>query len=180
MNRQEGFTLIEVMVAALVLVLGLGIVLSATKESLIRLADSNREIAATRLGEERIREIQADVPSDELLEVGTTEGHFEGEDEEFRWVLHVESYSIELAEQPDKSPEELEALRATSTIFALETPADPDALEPSIRRVTLHVLAEDEEEEDVLPFVIFLVEPPNPEALPESEGREEPEEEEAR
>lgn len=158
-TRHEGFTFLEVMVAVLVLMILMVPLIGAVQQNVARLAETRLELATLRLAEERLRQIADDARDGTLPETGRDEGTFEPPSDFYRWVLNVEPFTIEL-------PAEFEEAAGSSTLF-MRPDTDPEALQPSVLRVALQVLDEEQEEEDVDPLVIFVVEPADPEDLPE-------------
>jgi len=157
--RRAGFTLLEVMVAVFVFAIVMGPLITMVQQNLARLGRSRMQTEAARLAEERLRDLELEIEIDGLPELGTEEGTFDPPNDMLRWVLSVEPFAIEL-------PEEYREHANSSSVFANQE-LSSGASEPTLYRVIFRVFREDEETELIDPFVTLLVEPFDPNGLPE-------------
>ncbi len=105
-----GFTLLEVMIAVLVLGTVFGALLQLMNGHLARLADARQELAEAGLAEARLREIWTVAESGTLPKAGRSSGTFDPPYDYVQWELVVAEAQIPL-------PEELEADAAASSLF---------------------------------------------------------------
>lgn len=147
-----GFTLLEVLIATVVLALAMGGLITMVQRSLASLARVRVESDASRLAEAQLRRVLTDLEiAEEPLEMGHDEGRYEPPNDELLWELTIDSFGLVV-------PDELQEYADTSSIF--QSPeAGPRAPEPSLRRVTLRVRRDGDEQDLIDPFVVFLVEP---------------------
>jgi type II secretion system protein I len=152
-RRRAGFTLIEVLVAVFVFATVVGALVSLVATNLARLGDARRELHATLLAEERMRELEAGAADGTLPDLGTSEESFAEPDDELAWQLVVEPLSLPLPPERADQPVPSSVFAATDGRFAA-TPS-------SVRRVELRVFLAEEGPESVDPFVALLVAPPD-------------------
>ncbi len=90
-EHQAGFTLLEVLVAFVVLALVLGVILRIHSQGLERVGESDLQTRAVMLAESKLALLGADIP----LEEGETQGEAEGG---LAWTLRLSSYEPEQEE----------------------------------------------------------------------------------
>ncbi len=150
-DGRAGFTLLEVLLAIFVLATAMGGLITLVTQNVARLADAALQTRIERAAEARMRELLGG----DLLDLGTSDGAFEDDDSDLRWLLVVESYSVPLPPDYEHDPG-VPGPPGGSTIFAEQTPL-PDASQPSIQRLELFVHHELDEPENAEPFVVFRV-----------------------
>ena len=148
MRRRDGFTLIEVLLAFVVMSTMLMALVVMVNENVARLAIARERAMARDLAEERARELLTGV---ELPEIGVEEGVFEEPNEHLAWQLTVEPYTLPLPAGRDEQ-------RVLSSVFT-ESSTIPDAPQPSVLRAIVRVFAAEGEPAEAEPYVIFAVDP---------------------
>jgi len=102
----QGFTLLEVLVAAVVLAVGLVAILTAFSMATRATGASTNDTLVPMLAEQKLAEVRA-LPRDELLSE-TSEGDFGEEYPGYTWDLQV------------SPPDDLHVIRVALTIHAME------------------------------------------------------------
>jgi len=165
----EGFTLLEVLVAFAILAVVMGALSSVVGQSLNRLLTARLEQQASRLAEQKAREIVAAAESGELPDVGVDEGEFEdlGEgDTVFRYRVEIEPFVLP---RPDGIKPEL--LKG-SALYGLGQASGRGGSASAVRRVEVRVFPEAKQPEQSNPFVMFLTEPAEPPGAPNATDRD--------
>ncbi|MFQ5515640.1 MAG: prepilin-type N-terminal cleavage/methylation domain-containing protein [Myxococcota bacterium] len=157
-RRTQGCTLLEVLIAVVVFGTVMTALLVLATDSIRNLGRARLEAEAGRLAEAWLRERLADDESEELAELGRSEGEFDAHQDLFRWELSVEAWGIPLAP-------ELAEFAGLSRLFQDETTLDLS--EPSLRRITLRVLDAQSGEDVIDPFIVFTLAPLDDDALHE-------------
>jgi len=161
LRNDHAFTLIEVLIAVLIVSLVFGLLLESVTQNLKDLGRSRADSRAAQLGVDRMRELKLALEAGEKLEDGVQEGVFAEPDEDMKWQITVTPQTLPLpADYPGELP--------PSPLFAKanEPPAAPQAgLEPPLRLVQVRVWTGDEDPESVEPLVVLLAAPPDPTKL---------------
>lgn len=105
-SSSQGFTLIEVLIATLVLAMGLLAGLAAFSLATRATGASTNDTIVPMLAERKLAEVKL-IPRDEL-EAGTSRGDFGGEYPGYSWVLVI------------SPPDDLHVVRVELTIRAME------------------------------------------------------------
>ncbi len=158
-ERAEGFTLIEVLAALLIVSLVFGLLLESGPTNLANIGRARLEARSMELAEQRARELEIQIASGELIEDGETEGVYEEPDEDLRWHTSVSARTLD---QPADYPKE----EPPSPLFALAgSPPPPPAVpgEPPapLRLVEVRVYGIDADPDSVDPFVLLATAPPD-------------------
>jgi type II secretory pathway pseudopilin PulG len=148
MRRREGFTLIEVLLAFVVMSTMLTALVVMVSQNVARLARAQERAEARDLAEDRAREL---LGGEVLPEIGIEEGVFDPPDDHLAWQLIVEPYTLPL-------PPGHEEQRKLSSLFA-EPSTIPDAPQPSVMRAVVRVFPAEGDPAEAEPFVVFAVEP---------------------
>ncbi len=162
-RSRDGFTLIEVLAALLIVGLVFGLLLESVTANLDDLGRARLEARATQLAEERARQLASEISAGAAIEDGESEGGYETPDEDLRWHVNVSEQTLELpADYPAKvSPSPLFSVPGAS-----RPAASPDRI-PPLRLVEVRVFAADAEPESATPFVLLVTAPPDPARLEE-------------
>jgi prepilin-type N-terminal cleavage/methylation domain-containing protein len=152
-GNEAGFTLLEVMIAIVVLGLVMGTLIERVTQNLGRLAEARLELRALQLAEERMRELESDARSGSLPELGRSAGDFDAPDDDLAWELEVEGWNV---------PFPRSSTRPTSPggIFAGGPPRPPNQA-PTLVRALLWVHRTEEDPERVEPLIAILAAPPS-------------------
>ncbi|MBM4334945.1 MAG: type II secretion system protein [Deltaproteobacteria bacterium] len=162
-RSRDGFTLIEVLAALLIVGLVFGLLLESVTANLDDLGRARLEARATQLAEERARQLAGEISAGAEIEDGETEGEYEPPDADLRWHVNVSEQTLEL-------PEDYPAEVSPSPLFAVPGAARPAALPgrvPPLRLVEVRVFAVEDEPESATPFVLLVTAPPDPARLEE-------------
>jgi prepilin-type N-terminal cleavage/methylation domain-containing protein len=157
--RAEGFTLIEVLAALLIVSLVFGLLLESVTTNLANIGRARLEARSMELAEQRARELEIQIASGELIEDGETEGVYEEPDQDLRWHISVSARTLDLpADYPKEQP--------PSPLFALAgspppTPAVPGEPPAPLRLVEVRVYGIDADPDSVDPFVLLVTAPPD-------------------
>lgn len=158
---RDGFTLIEVLAALLIVGLVFGLLLESVTSNLDDLGRARFEARATQLAEERARQIAGEIGAGAAIEDGESEGEYEPPDDDLRWHVNVSEQTLDL---PEDYPSEV----SPSPLFAVPgapRPApSPDRI-PPLRLVEVRVFAADAKPESATPFVLLVTAPPDPARL---------------
>ena len=149
--RDQGFTLLEVLLAVFVVGIVLGALISYTGSNLAALGDARRELTAFRLGEQKLREIETSLVGASAIRDRVDRGGFEA-DPDWAWEARIETVALALPQGFDDDP--------PSDIFGAPNGTSP------VRRVTLRVYSQDTDPDEGEPLVVFLVEAPPQEEPP--------------
>ncbi len=147
-RAEDGFTLLEVLIAVFVLGTVLGSLVTLVVGNLARLSDAKSELLEMRLAEQRIRELEDEFQSGEEVTDGIDSGRFEEPNGDIEWQVLIEPYRLPL-------PSGYEDVAAASPLF--ET-SEPNA-EVVLRRVEVRVFPVEGSPEDAKPVVILIPEP---------------------
>lgn len=90
----KGFTLIEVLIAVLILSTGIILVLQAFDTSLIAVSAYRDTLRQTMLSREKIAEVGMSVLEQGGIEPGSSSGRFSGADHDFCWELEVRELPV--------------------------------------------------------------------------------------
>jgi prepilin-type N-terminal cleavage/methylation domain-containing protein len=160
-RSDQGFTLIEVLAAVLIVSLVFGLLLESVTRNLADLGRARAESRRALLAADRVRELKAELEAGEKLEDGVKDGVFDEPDSDMKWQLTVTPQTLALpADYPGELP--------PSPLFGKsnEPPrAGNPAEEPPLRLVQVRVFAPDEDPESAEPFVVLLAAPPDPAKL---------------
>jgi prepilin-type N-terminal cleavage/methylation domain-containing protein len=150
-TRQSGFTLIEVLVAVLLLGLVVGSLVVSVQQNLSALAGAREDLERLRLAEGRLRELQEDVAAGTPPETGHTEGTFPAPDDGYAWDLAIDPFLVPL-------PPGVDGDIQLSSVFP---PGETSGVtvQPSVFRVEYRVYPVDSKPEEAEPFVLLLVKP---------------------
>ena len=88
-HRANGFTLIEVLVAGIILALAIGVMGTALSRSYAALSDARDERRASTLLDELMTKVDLIGPA-RIATEGPHSGSFDGADERFSWSIDVE------------------------------------------------------------------------------------------
>jgi prepilin-type N-terminal cleavage/methylation domain-containing protein len=146
-----GFTLIEVLLAVLLLGLVVGSLVVSVQQNLAALVGARAELERVRLAEAGLRDLEEAVAAGTAPQPGQTQGTFEPPDEGYAWLLAVEPYAVPLPADAVKDP-------PLSSVFTAPTNPTP-GVEPSVMRVEYRVFPVDGTPDDGEPFVLLLVTP---------------------
>lgn len=148
------------MLAALLIVsLVFGLLLESVTTNLSNIGRARLEARSMQLAEERARALEAEIANGAPIEDGVTEGEYEEPDEDLRWQIAVSAQTLDLpADYPGEQP--------PSPLFALPgAPArapGPDDPPPPLRVVEVRVHGVDADPNQVEPFVLLVIAPPDP------------------
>ncbi|MCP4007369.1 MAG: type II secretion system protein [bacterium] len=156
-RHADGFTLLEVLMAVLVVGLVYGFLLRFVTQNLERVGDSRREIEVARLAEMKLRETQDRILSGEAVTPGVDAGFFEEPDEAYQYQVSIEPFSIPL-------PPSFKGEIAPSSVFTPTGQHDPARTPLFV--VQSRVFREDDEVEQAIPFTSILTPPPPLAATP--------------
>ncbi|MCP5068698.1 MAG: type II secretion system protein [bacterium] len=163
-GEKHGFTLIEVLMAVLVVALVYGFLLEFVTDNLAALHRARSETEIARLSEQKLREVEARVLSGEEL-AESEDGAFEEPFQDYLFRVDLTPYQIPL-------PASFTGQIAPSKLFVGTGPQDPSR--PALLRIEVRVYLEDEDPEGVIPFVTLapLPNPQPPQADPRAvQGR---------
>lgn len=157
-GEEAGFTLLEVMVAIVVLGLVMGTLIARVTENLDRLGEARRELRSLLLAEERMRDLESDARDGTLPELGRTSGSFNAPDDDLAWELDVEGWNVPF-------PRNTARPDSPGGIFAGGPPRPPNQA-PTVVRALLRVHAVEQDPEEVEPLIAILAAPPGPPGPP--------------
>src|SRR5689334_3095517 len=92
-HRRTGFTLIEVLVAGIILALAIGVMGTAVSRSYAALSDARDERRVSTLLDELMTKVDLIGPA-RISSEGPHSGNFDGADERFSWTIDVETRPI--------------------------------------------------------------------------------------
>ncbi len=158
---EAGFTLLEVLVAFAVLAVVMGALSSIVGRSAALLSNTRMDQEASRLAEQKVRELTERAESGELPQSGVDEGVFDESGQvgiPYAFRVEIEPYVLQV---PRGIPRE--SLQGSGLFAPPSARGGGGAANgPAIRRVEVRVYREDEEPEQANPFVVFLTEPAEP------------------
>lgn len=156
-SHGEGFTLIEVLIAVLIVSLVFGLLLESVTRNLADLSRARAGARASQLAADRLRDLKVTLEAGEELEDGTKEGVFEAPDDDLRWQISVTPQTLPL-------PPDYKGELPPSPLFAAanEPPRAPQPGEKApLRLVQVRVFADGDDPDSVDPFVVLLTAPPD-------------------
>jgi prepilin-type N-terminal cleavage/methylation domain-containing protein len=151
-RRREGFTLLEVVVAVFVFATVMSALIVLVSSNLRRMADARDDLRTTRLAERKLREVLFTAEQGDLPDPGTTQGTFEGEDEDLAFEVEIAPYVVPI---PRDAPEKA---ASGSRMFS----AGGNAGQPVLQRVVVKVFPAGQPAEAARPFVGFVAEKNEP------------------
>jgi prepilin-type N-terminal cleavage/methylation domain-containing protein len=160
-SRSDGFTLIEVLAAVLIVCLVFGLLLESVTRNLHDLSRARAEARAAQLAEDRLTALGGELATGEKLEDGVKQGVFEEPDADMHWQISVTPQTLAL-------PADYKGELPPSPLFAVSnepTRAATPGQEPPLRLVQVRVFAEGVDPESVEPFVVLVTRPPDPARL---------------
>lgn len=101
-QKENGFTLLEVMVALAIMSIGLGICMQLFSGSLRAVQKSSQYTDAMFLGQQKMEEWSSKIP----LEEGSESGRFDNEFSDYSWSVEVRPYQGEVGNMKGKINEE--------------------------------------------------------------------------
>ncbi len=160
-SRRAGFTLIEVLIAVLIVSLVFGLLLESVTRNLADLSRARAGARASQLAADRVRDLRLELGGGEKLEDGVEEGAFGEPDQDMRWQIRVAPQTLVL-------PPGYKGEISPSPLFSASN-EPPRAMKPGeeapLRLVQVRVYAQGDDPESVDPFVVLLTAPPDPERL---------------
>jgi prepilin-type N-terminal cleavage/methylation domain-containing protein len=160
-SRRDGFTLIEVLAAVLIVSLVFGLLLEAVTRNLRDLSRARTEARAAQLAEDRLRDLKIELEGGEKLEDGVQDGVFEDPDSDMHWQITVSPQTLAL-------PADYKGELPPSPLFAVPNeppPATAPGQQAPLRLVQVRVFPEGVDPESVDPFVVLLASPLDPARL---------------
>lgn len=157
-SQPAGFTLIEVLIAVLIVSLVFGLLLESVTHNLSDLSRARAGARASQLAADRVRDLKIQLESNDKLEDGVKEGSFEEPDDDMRWQMSVTPQTLPL-------PADYKGELPPSPLFeAANEPrrARKPGEEAPLRLVQVRVYPAGEDPESVDPFVVLLTAPPDP------------------
>jgi prepilin-type N-terminal cleavage/methylation domain-containing protein len=155
-----GFTLIEVLIAVLIVSLVFGLLLESVTRNLSDISRARAGARSAQLAADRVRQMKLSIETGEKLEDGVKDGVFEEPDEDMHWEMRVTPQTLPL-------PADYKGELPPSPLFAAPNEPRPRAdtetgAEPPLRLVEVRVFSADEDPNSVDPFVVLLTAPPDP------------------
>jgi prepilin-type N-terminal cleavage/methylation domain-containing protein len=158
---ERGFTLIEVLIAVLIVSLVFGLLLESVTRNLADQSRARAGARASQLAADRVRDLKIELEGGEKLEDGVKDGAFEEPDQDMRWQISVAPQTLPL-------PPDYKGEISPSPLFSASN-EPPRATKPGeeapLRLVQVRVYPVGEEPESVDPFVVLLTAPPDPARL---------------
>jgi len=154
-SGRHGFTLIEVLLAVMIVSLVFGLLLEAVTRNLADLHRAREGARAAQLAADRVRDLKEQILGGQKVEDGVTEGTFEQPDDDLRWQISIAAQTLPL-------PPDYKGELSPSPIFAAPnepTVAQNPGEDPPLRLVQVRVYAQNEDPQSVDPFVILLTAP---------------------
>ncbi len=162
-TERAGFTLIEVLIAVLIVSLVFGLLLESVTRNLADLSRARAGARASQLAADKVRELKVLLESGEKLEDGVKEGSFDEPDQDMRWQISVAPQTLPL-------PPDYKGEISPSPLFSASNeprrPTKPGEDAP-LRLVQVRVYAPGDDPEAFDPFVLLLTAPPDPARLQE-------------
>jgi prepilin-type N-terminal cleavage/methylation domain-containing protein len=150
--RKDGFTLIEVLVAAFVASLVFGFLVSWMAQNLRAVGRAREQQRALQLAEQRARDFDLELRQSGLVEPGVENGEFPDPDSDLGWEIAVEPLQLAL-------PQGYDLETSPSPLFE-PVGRQAEQEDPPLHRVTVRVFSlEDRDTDLVAPFVFFGVVP---------------------
>jgi prepilin-type N-terminal cleavage/methylation domain-containing protein len=151
-GEHDGFTLIEVLVAAFVASLVFGFLVSWMAQNLRSVGAARAQQHALLLGEQRARDYDLELRQSGLVEDGVEHGEFADPDSDLGWEVRVEPWHLPLPADYDRDA-------SPSPLFE-SARRQREVPEPALHRVTVRVFALDDPDTDLItPFQLFGVVP---------------------
>jgi prepilin-type N-terminal cleavage/methylation domain-containing protein len=151
-SEHAGFTLIEVLIAVLIVSLVFGVLLESVTRNLSDLSRARAGARAAQLAADRVRQLKAELEAGEKLEDGVKEGVFDEPDQDMRWQISVAPQTLPL-------PPDYKGAVSPSPLFSAANEL-PKAAKPGedapLRLVQVRAYALGEDPESVDPFVVLL------------------------
>jgi prepilin-type N-terminal cleavage/methylation domain-containing protein len=118
-KEDAGFTLIEVLVAVVILSTGIVLVLQAFNTQLVALGASREILYSHMLAREKLAELENEAIVEGKIERGTSNGRFSGEHENYLWQLNVRPIAV-----TDDIPVEERQIAATLNEISISVQKD--------------------------------------------------------
>jgi prepilin-type N-terminal cleavage/methylation domain-containing protein len=151
-RRNDGFTLIEVLIAAFVAAMVFGFLVSWMTQNLSAVHAARAEQHALLLGEQRAREFDLELRQSGLVEPGVEHGEFSAPDDAFGWEISVEPWHLPL-------PADYEGESSPSPLFE-PAQREREQDDPPLHRVSVRVFRLEHPDVDLTaPFEFFGVVP---------------------
>ena len=152
MRRNEGFTLIEVLIAAFVAAMVFGFLVSWMAQNLRAVGAARAQQHALLLGEQRAREYDLELRQSGVVEAGVEHGEFPKPDADFGWEISVEPWHLPL-------PADFKGDTSPSPLFE-PAKRERDQVDPPLHLVTVRVFKLEAPDTDLItPFQFFGVVP---------------------
>jgi prepilin-type N-terminal cleavage/methylation domain-containing protein len=152
-RRQQGFTLIEVLVAAFVATLVFGVLVSWMAQNLRSVGAARAQQHALLLGEQRARDFDLELRQSGLVEPGVEHGEFPEPDSDLGWEVTVEPIHLPLPADYDQDV-------SPSPLFEPTSRQQDEPADPPLHRVSVRVFRLDDPDTDLIaPFMLFGVVP---------------------
>jgi prepilin-type N-terminal cleavage/methylation domain-containing protein len=178
MRSSDGFTLIEVLAAVLIVSLVFGLLLESVTRNLADLGRVRAEARAAQLAEDRLRDMRIEIEAGTRIEDGVTQGTFDDPDQDMHWQIAVTPQTLALpagyrGEMPpsplfyaQNGPPRVPAPAPLPGPAASHEPGDTGPAEP-LRLVEIRVFPQGTDPQAVEPFVFLITGPPDTTQLPQ-------------
>jgi prepilin-type N-terminal cleavage/methylation domain-containing protein len=166
-SERDGFTLIEVLAAVLIVSLVFGLLLETVTRNLASLSRARAEARAAQLAEDRMRDIKAQISTGTKLDDGVTDGPFEEPDADMHWQISVTPQSLALPPdyRGDVPPSPLFVPPSAAGRPVAPPPGSgatgPQTPQEPLRLVEVRVFPNGADPLTVEPFVLLLTAPPD-------------------